>query len=146
MTDANSEQMLLNSKLVGCMIRGLPSSSLEQEDNKFKYANCLDREYSTELKNINQVTFKISRFGKYTHTLKFNKYVSEKKAIEKVEEYLSEPLTKEYYNRIVKDLFHESPWNKAKEDFMCRGDCLTDSKFLELVTVKNGELTFFIGS
>lgn len=147
MTDATPEQMLLDSKLVGCMIRGLSSSALEDsDDGKFNYINCLDREYLTKPLNIKCVTFNISRYGQYTYTIEFPELVSEKEAIEKMEEYMSEPLTEEYYATIVDDLFHGESWEQAREWFKCRGDCLTDCKFLESTTVEDGELTFFIGS
>lgn len=146
MTDATVEQMLLDSKLVGCMIRGLTSSAISEDGDNFKYINCLDREYSDDPCNITSVEFDISRYGKYTHTLNFDKAISEKEVITKVEEYLSEPLTEEYYSQIVDDLFHGSSYEEIKEDFLCRGHCLTDCKFLESTCVTNGKLEFFIGS
>jgi hypothetical protein len=42
--------------------------------------------------------------------------------------------------------FHEMPWEEAKDEFSCRGECLTDCKFLEDTRVNNGLLTFFVGS
>lgn len=146
MTDATADQMLLDSKLAGCMIRGLPSSVLKGNKNKFKYINCLDRKYLTNPRNINSVRFNISRYGAYNHTIEFPNLVCEKEAIEKVEKFLSEPLTEEYYNKIVDDLFHEMPWEEAKKHFTVRGNCLTDRKFLEDTQVINGQLMFFIGS
>lgn len=147
MTDATSEQMLLDSKLVGCMIRGLPSSALDQEmdDDKFKYINWLNREYLTIPTNITIVIFDISRYGKYTHTINFFDPVSEKIAIEAVEQYLSEPLTKEYYLIIVDDLFHEAPWEQAKEWFKNRDERLTGCWCLERTKIKDGIFSFFIG-
>ena len=126
MTDANNNQIILDSKLVGCMIRDLPFSVLNEDTNKFKYINCLDRKYTKNPKNIKCVNFPISRFDKYKHLIKFPNLVSEKEAIEEVEKYLSEPLTKKYYNNIVNDLFHKMPWREAKKNFKVRGDCLTD--------------------
>lgn len=146
MTDANADQMLLDSKLVGCMVRGLPSCVLKGHENKFKYINCLRREYLTNPPNINSVKFDISRYGAYTHTIEFPNLVCENEVIEKVEEYLSELLTEEYYNKIVDDLFHQMPWEKAKKHFTVRGDCLTDCKFLENTKVINGQLIFGMGS
>ena len=146
MTDVTVKQLLSDSKLVGCMIRNLPSDVLENDKNEFHYINCLNREYLTNPCNIDSVTFDISRYGKYNHTIMFPNSVCEKEAIEKVEEYLSQGLTKEYYENIVDDLFHEAPWDKAEKWFLLRGDCLTDCKFLEETKIANGRLTFFIGS
>jgi hypothetical protein len=146
MTDATPEQMLSDSTLVGCAIRGLPSSAVNQDKSKFRYINSLDREYSINPCIINSVTFDISRYGKYTHTLEFVNRISEREAIERVEEYLSVPLTEKYYTKIADNLFHEYPWKKAKKIFKCRGDCLTDCKFLEETKIVNGNMTFFIGS
>lgn len=146
MTDATIDELLLDSKLVGCMIRNLPSNVLKKSKNEFHYVNCLDREYLTEPNNIASVTFDISRYGKYTHTIKFPKLVCEKEAIEKIEKYLSKLLTQDYYEKIVNDLFHEAPWAKAKTWFVTRGDCLTDCKFLEDSRIINGNLTLWMGS
>ena len=138
--------VLPDSKLVGCAIRGLPATALDQgEEGGFKYVNCIGS-YKTEPKNVGSVTFDVSRYGQHSHTIKFSDPVSEKEAIEKVEKYLSKPLTEDYYSDIVDDLFHEYPWDDAKEVFKCRGDCLTDCKFLELTYLKNSNLTFFVGS
>lgn len=141
-----AEDILCNSKFVGCMVRGLPLTAAVQGNDEFKYINCLDREYLDQPQNINSVTFDISRYGQYFHTLEFSSPVSEKIAIEKVEEYLSAPLTEDYYNNIADDLFHGLPWEEAKEEFTCRGECLTDCKFLERTYIDNGNLTFSMGS
>jgi hypothetical protein len=137
--------MLPDSKVVGCMIRGLNPEVLDQHPKGFKYINCLGA-YKTTPKNITSVEFEISRYGQFTHTLEFTSPISEKEAIEKVEEYLSQALTEDYYNMIVNDLFHEYQWEEAREYFSCRGDCLTDCKFLERTYIDNGRMTFFIGS
>ncbi len=145
--DSTPQEMFLDSKLAGAAFRGLMKSEVEQPENGFKYANCLEREYSTSPCNVNSVKFNISRYGKFKETLTFNPAVSEKEAIEAVETYLSQPLTEEYFDRIKSDMFHDYlSWEKAQEDYYCRGDCLTDSKFLERVYLKDGEMTFFIGS
>lgn len=147
MTDATPEEMFLDSKLVGGYIRGLSKSAIEQPENEFRYANCLNREYSLTPSNISKVRFDISRYGKFEDSLEFSPPVSEKVAIEAVEAYLSRPLTKDYFEKIKGDMFHDNlPWDEAKEDYKCRGDCLTDCKFLEAIYLNGGEMTFFIGS
>lgn len=137
--------MLLDSEIVTYML-GAPVIPRVEEKQYFKYINCLEREYLTEHLNITSVTFDISRYGKYQHTIEFSTAISEKAAIEAVEEYLSYPLTEGYYQNIVDDLFHEMPWEEAEKDFPTRGECLTDCRFLEQITVEDGHLTFFIGS
>jgi hypothetical protein len=53
---------------------------------------------------IYSVTFPITRYEEFSHTLKFKKGVSEKKAIDEVEKYLSQPMTEPYWNKIKSDL------------------------------------------
>lgn len=145
--DANPQEMLMDSKLVGAAIRGLPKSAVEQPKDGFQYANYLDREYSTTSCNVNLVKFEISRYGKFEESLTFDSPVSEKTAIEAVEAYLSEPLTKLYFENIKEDMFHNDlPWEEAKEYYQCRGDCLTDARFLERVYYNDGTMSFAIGS
>ena len=108
---------------------------------------CLDRKYLDVDHNINKAIFDISRYGKYQHSINFDSPVTEKIAIKAVEKYLSKPLTEEYYNTIKDDMFHSMLlYDEAKENYKCRGKCLTDCKFLEDTQIENGILTFFIGS
>jgi hypothetical protein len=145
--DATPEEMFMDSKLAGAAFRGLPKSAVTQPENGFRYINSLYREYSTEPLNITSVEFDISRYGEFTESIIFDSPVSEKKAIEIVEAYLSEPLTEEYFNKIKSDMFHDDlPWEDAKQTYHCRGDCLTDARFLEDVDVTDGVLTLLIGS
>ena len=145
--DATSIEMLFDSKLVGAAIRGLTKSDIERPKDGFKCINCLGREYLTIPHNVKCVEFDISRYGQFTKSLTFDSPVSEKTAIEAVETYLSEPLTEDYFEMIKDDMFHNNlSWEQAKEDYKCRGDCLTDARFLEEVSIKNGIMSFFIGS
>lgn len=146
MTDATDSEMLHDSRLGGAFFRGLPKSSVNNCSNLFKYTNCLDEKTVPKGKIVTKVQFDISRFCKYQHSITFNEPVSVHTAIESVEKYLSEPLTEEYYESIKDDTFHNADWEDAKMIFHCRGAVLTDAVFLETVNVKNGLLTFFIGS
>jgi len=95
------------------------------------------------------VKFDISRYGKYKHTLVFPTQISVEDAIEKAEEYLSEPITEEYYNTVRDDLFcHEFTWEDVKNKNYCRGDLLSDAIFLESVNVsrRSGCVTLRCGS
>lgn len=111
--------------------------------NKFVYNNSLGREYD---KSINKIVFSISRYGKYKHTINFDKFVTEKKAIKSAESYLSEPLTKDYYDKIRDDLFVnvKTEYEEACKDYnyICRGHCLSDAIYLE--ESKRVENTIFL--
>uniref|UniRef100_A0A6C0B796 Uncharacterized protein n=1 Tax=viral metagenome TaxID=1070528 RepID=A0A6C0B796_9ZZZZ len=64
-----------------------------------------DYKLEDTIERINHITFLIGRTGKYTHTLSFDKPVTEKHAISEVEKYLSEYSTEEYYLKIKDDLY-----------------------------------------
>ena len=123
----------------------LISSSVFDKEKKFKFINCIG-DYKITPENVNSATFKISRYGKHQRTIKFLNPISEKEAIATVEEYLSQPLTEDYYNQICDDLFDSLSWIQARECFYSRGECLTQCIFLEKTFIKGGNLTFFIGS
>lgn len=84
---------------------------------------------------ITSVTFPISRYGKVTREMKFaeNEKQTEDQAIKRVEHFLSQPVTREYFDAIKDDLFNRNLRfeDLAKYDFRCRGDLLTDCVFLE---------------
>ena len=100
--------------------------------NKFKYT--LFVTLDSIKKNVDKITFDISRYGKFTHTIELNELVTEKFAVEKAEEWLSEKVTIDYFNSIKSDLFckfddvdKELEYIKDKN----KGDLLTDCKYLE---------------
>ena len=114
---------------------------------RFRYNNCLSSVLARPVMNIHRVTFDISRYGKKTHTIHFKEPVAQHEAIRDAEEFLSQPLTEEYYNTIKNDLFDKAmPWEHAKGQYEHRGACLTDARFLEFVELINGTLTLFCGS
>lgn len=114
--------------------------------SKFRYVDCYDHSLDDQV-CVRSVEFNISRHGKYTHVIAFPKFVTVKVAIKAVEAYLSEPLTRNYYESIKDDTFHEMEWEDAIKYFHCRGHALTDTKFLESTKIdKNGLLIFFIGT
>ena len=149
---------LPRSDVIAASIRGL-SGPTEPEEGKFVYTNSLlvknengeyvEREYDDTVKNVKSVTFNISRYAKYSMTIRFDyqKPMTEKGTIEYVEEFLSKPLTEDWFNMVRDDTFHEFTWEEAKEQFVCRGDVLTDAKFLEGTHLsQDGNMTFGIGS
>jgi len=117
----------------------------------FEYENCLDRKYDDNDQIIYSVMFDISRYGQYRHIIRFENPVTEQYAIEKVESYLSEPLTPNHLEKIRDDLF--APIQKysfdelqEKEGYTIQGDCLSDCKFLERCNINNGMLVLSCGS
>ena len=116
---------------VAAWMRGLPKPT--EAAGKFCYTNCLKREYDTGEVKITTVRFQIGRNGNRTQVIEFGAPVTEKTAIQAAETYLSEPVDEKYYETIREDLFHAVPWVQASLWFKCRGDCLTDARFLESV-------------
>lgn len=99
-------------------------------------------------KPVKSIVFNVSRYGNVKKTFIFEDPVTVRQAIVYAETYLSQKLTKKFYKQIMHDLFHEEyDWDKAKKLYECRGDCLTDCRYLESYEVDDsGKLTFFIGS
>ncbi len=116
----------------------------------FRYDMSLEgKRRPSERKYIKKVSFPISRYGDDFASLEFDKPVNEKQAIEAAEDYLSEPITEEYYESIrdnlsVKDLDFEQ---LEEEDFTTRGDLLVGLIFLESIDEEMpGEVVFSLGS
>ena len=98
----------------------------------FKYNRCCrtnDDHY------ITKVVFNISRYGKNVSSLSFPKKQTEDYAITQVEAYLSQPITRSYFDTIKGDLFNRDLKfeDLVKYDYHCRGDLLTDSVFLNRI-------------
>ena len=109
--------------------------------NKFKYKLCIDLDDT--IKNIDKITFDISRYGKYIQSIKFDKMVSVKYAVGKAEEWLSDKVTIDYFNNIKDDLFfkfdsvdEELEYIKNKN----KGDLLTDCIYLEVLNINLSHL------
>jgi hypothetical protein len=137
------------SDVMAANFRGLDAPD-EPEDGKFVYTNCLDRAYENTQKIVARIEFDISRYGEYQHCITFDPKVTEQEAIIEVEKYLSEPITKEYFNKIRDDMFdRDLTWTDVEKEGwpVCRGDAMTDKKFLERITIDStGNMTMFIGS
>jgi hypothetical protein len=75
----------------------------EDINNKnFKYTLCIELDNTQKI--VDRITFNISRFRKYKHSIKFNEFVTKKMALQKAEEWLSERVTIEHYNLVKNDL------------------------------------------
>jgi hypothetical protein len=97
------------------------------------------------LKFVETVTFDISRYGEFSETIRFNKPVTIKNAIKKVEEYLSKQLTGEYFNKIKSDTaYSDSDWDDVKDDIEIRGDVI--ACFLEDIEIDNSNIYLITGS
>jgi len=116
------------------------------KNNDFKYKLCI--ELNDTKKIVEQITFNISRYRKYKHTIKFDEFVTQKFAVQKAEEWLSEKVTIEYYNIIKDDLFGSlkecadlnNILNKKK------GQLLSDCIFLEEADMLSTHLFIDCGS
>jgi hypothetical protein len=116
----------------------------EKYNNTFKYKICIELDDTKKI--IDQITFNISRFRKYKHSIEFNEFVTQKYAVQKAEEWLSEKVTIEHYNIIKDDLTF---WNHDDlNDILSknRGQLLTDCIFLEEANVYSTHLFIDCGS
>lgn len=130
------------SDIATARFRGLEAPDAP-EDGKFVYTNCTGKPYDDNIKVVSSVTFDISRFGKHQRVYRFRPLVTVAHAIRAAEKYLSQQMTEDYFDEIKDDIFNrESKWT----DYVCRGDALTDAKFLEKLGLDNGALSFYIGS
>jgi hypothetical protein len=107
---------------------------------RFKYTNVLRTHYDDVYKIVKIVRFEINRFPSCSHHITFDELVTVKTAIEKVESYLSQPLTQDYIDKIARG------GDAHDLDFIMsckyRGQCLSDAKFLAVMSIKYGVLTF----
>ncbi len=135
-----------SSAALGAIFRGLPPEAAQPPEVGFRYVNCLGREYDDTAARVGSLSFEVSRYGKFCITHAFDNPVTEKRAVEAAEAYLSQPLTEDYYARIRHDTFHQMPWEEAKDAFACRGACLTDARFLEVMRMDGDQLSLITGS
>lgn len=92
-------------------------------------------------KYVRKISFPIGRYGRPNKTLEFGSEVTQKQAIKKVEEWLSGPITEEYFNYIkaeVPDTYYSKTGDKRellysnleKEGYHMRGDFLGEAIYL----------------
>lgn len=114
----------------------------------FEYRNSLGRPYNRKNKVITSVTFPLVRWEEvnnplHRETITFSSPVTEAEAIRVAEEFLSQPLTEEYY--LVRPDY-DVPWREAQSEYDIRGDLLGDVIFLEEAENKNGNLYLALAS
>ena len=108
--------------------------------NKFKYTLFIDLDDT--YKHIKYVIFYISRYRKHKHIIFLDDFITQKQAVTKAEEFLSEKITPEYYDKVKDDLFFEN--GDYELDYIYsqnRGFLLTDCKYLEIVSTYCNILT-----
>ena len=115
--------------------------------NKFTYKLRIDLDDT--IKNVGEIIFDISRYGKYIESIKFDEMVSAKYAVEKVEEWLSDKVTFEYFNYIKDDLFFKFDSIDEELEYIInknKGQLLTDCIFLEKASIYSSQLIISCGS
>jgi len=122
----------------------------KQEDvtlNNFKYKICIDLDDIN--KDIKYVRFDISRYGKHKHIMVLDDFVTQKQAVTKVEEFLSEKITPDYYDKVKDNLFFTFKNGDYELEYIYsqnRGFLLSDCKILEIASNYNEILTIECGS
>lgn len=64
--------------------------------------------YGSDFKIVSFLKFRIGRNGTHNWTLKFDNKLTMKKAIKKVEDFLSRNLSEEYFNMVKDDIEHRN--------------------------------------
>jgi len=98
--------------------------------------------YDNTIRNIESISFYISRYGKYKMTLRLIEWGQEKKtqkeAVDAVEKWLSKEASPDYYDMIGDDLFGNRLDDYRNDDGkVLRGDFLGDCKYLEYIVFIN---------
>jgi len=144
--DLDEQLNILNDKL---KTKYENISLFEQEQKqdtivkKFNYKICIHLDDTD--KDVKYVTFNISRYGKHKHTIVLDDFVTQKQAVIKAEEFLSEKITPDYYDKVKDNLFRSFD-HLVDLYSRNRGFLLTESIFLELATIYNDTLTIECGS
>lgn len=112
----------------------------------FKYTLCIELDDTKKI--VDQITFNISRFRKYKHSIEFNEFVTKKYAVQKAEEWLSENVTIDHYNLVKDDLiFSLSDYSDLNYILSInKGQLLTDCIFLEEADIYSTHLYIDCGS
>jgi len=119
-----------------------------QRKNAFEYTNSLERAYDARNDVFTGVIFHISRFGKHRAAITADPPVTEAGGIALAEAYLSQTLTKDFYDIVKDDVGCGTiPWSRRPSDFTIRGDCVGDSLFVEEIEADGeGNMRIVCGS
>ena len=113
---------------------------------EFRYKICCENELNTCDNYVKFVKFQISRYGNHYHVLKFDEKITEPEAIKKVEEYLSKPITQEYFDLVTADIID---WNWSFDNYkdLCRGKLLSGAFFLDCIDkLSDNAISLSVGS
>ena len=107
----------------------------------FKYVNSMERNYDSSTKNVTSIRFSVGRYCVLTSMISFKTAVTELYAIRRVENYLSQPLSVESYNKLFDkgDLF-------GTDRLEYKYEALGDNIHLEEITYDGGALFLACGS
>lgn len=113
----------------------------------FQYRNSLARMYDYKQPVAAAVRFSASRYGKYKTTLHFKEKKTEAQLIHAAERYLSQRVTKSFFELVKDDLFPSNEEQPKWQDYAIRGDLLGDCVYLESASVDTeGVLILTCGS
>ncbi len=102
-----------------------------------------DLQINNRVCNVKSVKFHISYYGQEYEILTFEDAITEKEAIDHVENYLSHRITNEYYNRVKDDLYEEI----KNYQLMCKGTLLASKNYLdEIKRLGRYHIELIIGS
>lgn len=97
---------------------------------------------------ITSVTFNIDRYHEVTETLYFSEMKTENAVVRAVELYLSEEITRGYFENVKHSLSKNLEFEELTlRGYECRGDLLSACIYLEQITKNdNNNIILFCGS
>lgn len=113
----------------------------------FYYRLCLgDDKMDETARYITHVTFDISRYHKYTHTLSFEEPVTEPTAVSEVEKWFAGDADEKYYNFIKDNIWSDSNYSDFGENpkkYQFIGSCY----FLDIIEkISANHIRLLVGS
>lgn len=123
------------TKRVASSSRSFTGDSFDSSIEGFQYTKRIP--LSTK-HDVTEIVFNVSRYGKHRSSIKWTNPTSEVAAVAAVEKYLSEPLDKAFFEKVIDDsLDRNLTWAAAQNMYSCRGDMLSDATVLEALD-RNG--------
>lgn len=124
----------------------IPSFRMDNNEDyvpvRFNYVSCRRDKLIADMGDLEftAVKFCTSRYDKHSKTLTapIGETWTAKCALEKAEEWLSQPMTEEHYESIKDDTFHSMDWAEAQQCMRLRGEGMGDRVFLEHFAMGKG--------